>query len=138
MDIDRGVDSCAGFELDEYKEVINERRFVMTRYMQALALYLALSGFAAKELINTPSLLLLWLMGAAFTLLNGLAIYAAGRFRSMADRAMSRESELALRLNMQEMHDLSWGHRAGVLLVVLDELAVISIVAWKIGKHLVD
>ncbi len=42
--------------IEEIKLVAEERRFVMNRYMQAFALYLALAGYGLKELVETHGL----------------------------------------------------------------------------------
>ena len=37
--------------IEEYKILVDERRFVMTRYMQALGLYLILVAYTLKRII---------------------------------------------------------------------------------------
>ncbi len=118
------------FRLEEYKQVVAERRFVMTRYMQALGLYLMLAGFAARELAGARSRFLATLLLAVFTIFNALAIYVAGRFRSMAYRAMRREMILAAEHKLEPMHELFWGYSAGLIVVILDQIAVLAIYVW--------
>jgi len=122
------------FELEEYKQVLEERRFVMTRCMQAIGLYLALSGFAVKQLLDARSPVLLCLLAVILTLLNGVAVWAAGRFRSMATQAMSRESYFVQRYNLQQMHSLFWGYYGAWLLVVVDQVAVLCVVLWRFSS----
>jgi hypothetical protein len=67
----------------------------MTRYVQAIELYLALFGFALRELAVAEPFRLAMLSGGLLTAVNGLAIFAATRFRSMTLHAMERECVLA-------------------------------------------
>lgn len=118
--------------LAEFGHVVKERRFVMTSYMRALVIYLGLSGYGLLELSKETIPFLLWVVGILMTVTNGLAIYAAGRFKSMAIHAMQRERQLALQLKMGEPHSMLWGYGSGVILVVVCEITVIGLVVWKI------
>lgn len=120
-----------GIVLEEFKQLINERRFVMKSYMQALALYLALAGYGVKELLAgsapfTP------IVAGLFTALNVVAFYAAGRFRSMAVHATNREEELAHQLGIKGPHSLIWGYGSGIAVVVLYQIAVTLITVLKL------
>jgi sulfite exporter TauE/SafE len=119
------------FALEEYRQVLKERRFVMTRYMQAVGLYLALSGFAVREVVDARTLLWAGIVAGVVTILNGLAFYAAGRFRSMAKKAMQRETEFSNRYGTQTMHDLFWGYWGGIALVSVSQLIVFAAVILK-------
>jgi len=121
------------FELEEYRQVLEERRFVMTRYMQAVGLYLALAGFAGKELLDARSPGRLWLLAVLLSSLNLMGVWAARRFRSMAERAMLRESYFVEHYGVQQMHLLFWGYWGGLILVLLDQLVLVCIVAWRLG-----
>lgn len=123
--------------LEEYRQVVEERRFVMTRYVQAIGLYLALAGFGLKELIAAPSEVVVWLLSALFTALNTIALYAAQRFKSMAMHAINREITLAQRLQVQGPHSLIWGYAGGVLTVLLFELAIVLIAVFR-WYHLIN
>jgi hypothetical protein len=129
-------------QLEEYRQLTLERRFVMTRYMQAIALYLALSYFGLRELTTTPSLPIVAVMTTLFTFLNGLGLYAASHFRNMAIHATVREALLAKKMNFQQPHDLLWGYRSGVLLVGATQVVVFTITgirfllpAWSACQH---
>lgn len=122
----------AAFELEEYKQVLNERQFVMTRYMQAVGLYLTLSGFALRELLDAPSSYRVWILSTIFTALNLLAVYAAWEFRNMAHRAMKREVYFVDRYSLQQTQTLFWGYWLGIALVCLDQSAVLTITAIKL------
>jgi len=121
------------FELEEYKHVLKERRFVMTRYMQALGLYLALSGFALGELSSAKSASQVWLLALSFTLLNIVAPYAAGQFRNMARDAMNRELHFVAQYHVRQMHDLFWGYYLGLWIVGIDQAAVVAIAVLKLA-----
>jgi hypothetical protein len=122
--------------LEEWKQLIEERRFVMRSYMQALALYLALGGYALKELLASESPLLAILIGLFFTSLNGVAVYAASRFKSMAMHAIEQEEMLATSLGIKTPHSLTWGYNGGICVVIFFQLAVISAVALKMAGRI--
>ena len=119
------------FELEEYKQVLRERQFVMKSYMQAVGLYLALSGFALKELLDARSAYRTWILAGAFTLANVLALFAANRFKGMAEHAMNRERFFVERYSLEQTSVLFWGYHLGVILVAIDQVAVITIALMK-------
>lgn len=103
--------------------------------MQALALYITLAGFGLSKLSEAKPLPLIWLMGCLFTLLNGLAIYAAGHYKSMWQYADKRERELAIQLQMSPPHSLIWGYVGGVTVVLIGQVTVIVLVVLQqLGK----
>ena len=118
--------------LEEFKHVAEERRFVMNRYMQAVGLYLALSGWGLKELFETPPLLVVCIWGASYTGLNILAVYAAGQFKRMAFHAIARETELAVGLGMLAPYPLTWGYWGGIVVVVFSEATMIAILIFRL------
>ena len=123
-------------QLEEYRQVILERRFVMTRYMQAIALYLALSYFGLNQLTAaTTPLPMVAVLAALFTFLNGVGFYAARRFRNMAIHATSREAPLAKKMSFQEPYDLLWGYRGGLLLVGATQIVVFTMAAIRFLLH---
>ena len=115
--------------LEEYKQILKERHFVMTRYMQAVGLYLLLSSYVLTQLLkdNIPRQQL-WLLGTAFSVLNVAAFFAAGKFREMARHARDREVAIARLLSVGMTPELYWGHRLGIVLVSTMQLAAISTV----------
>lgn len=125
----------SALELQEWKQVIEERRFVMLSYMQALALYLALGGYALKELLGENSLPIVIMTGIFFTCINGIALFAAARFKSMAVHASNREIALAAKFGVPPAHCLKWGHTSGVIVVVFFQVAVIAAVIFKARAH---
>jgi hypothetical protein len=121
------------FELEEYKQVLIERQFVMSRYMQAVGLYLALSGFALRELLDAKPGLRTWFLAILFSVLNIIALQVARQFRNMAAHAMQREDYLAERYHLARTSQLYWGYRAGVLLVCISEVSIAFVTASKIS-----
>src|ERR1017187_3366710 len=101
-------ESLPTFELEEYKQVLNERHFVMTRYIQAVGLYVTLSGFALNELLKPAPMNRTWLLASLFSVLNVLALVVARQFRNMADRAMQREIYFVNRYHVRQMYPLFW------------------------------
>lgn len=93
------------FAVEEYKQVLEEGRMIMTRYIQAIGLYLALSGFGLKELVATRSHSLVLAASIVFTMLNVLAIYAARSFRRMAAFAAQREKFFVEQYRVEPTHE---------------------------------
>lgn len=120
------------FELEEYKQVLLERQFVMSRYMQAVGLYLALSGFALRELLDAKTEPRAYFLAILFSTLNIIAICVARQFRNMADHAMQREHYFAKRHHLAKAYQLFWGYRAGILLVGVNEVAIVLVTIFKI------
>jgi len=122
----------SAFELEEYIQVLHERQFVMTRYMQAVGLYVTLSGFALKELVGASSANRVWILFILLTVLNVLALFAARQFRNMAHHTMVREMHFVQRYNLQQTYQLFWGYYAGVILVCLSQATMISVLIIKL------
>ena len=114
-------------ELEEYRQVLEERRFVMTRYMQAIGLYLLLSSWVLKLILDMKVGVELWALLISFSVLNSLGIVVANRFESMAAHALARERYFVTRFQVRQHHELFWGYWFGVMLVIL----VVS-VSWTI------
>lgn len=117
------------FQVEEYKQVLNERHFVMTRFMQAVGLYLALSGFALKELVETLAITRVVVLVALLTILNTLAWYVARKFKDMATHALQRERAIVERHNVTQSSTLFWGYYAALVLVCVSEIAILTILA---------
>ena len=116
--------------LEEYKILTTEAQFVMTRYMQMLALYLFAIGALVSELVQAPDLTItvLWIVG--LTILNFGAFYGARRFRSMAYHSLNRLALLAEHFRMQKPHPMIWGNRAGVGVFLSVQFAGFTYLAW--------
>ncbi len=110
--------------LEEYKIVVEDRRFAITRFMQGVAFYLAIIGLVAREYfqLGTDKARLFFLL-FAFTV-NCVAWLAAGRFKSMAEHALYRESLLAEKLRVQAGHPLTWGYTLSMILGSFVQMAV--------------
>lgn len=104
----------------------------MTRYMQAIAIYLALVGFALKETLSTSNLLIAILYASLISVLNGAAFYAAYHFRRMAYHALDRQEVLAESLGFSAPYPMIWGYYGGVFLVSVAQLAIIAILTLKL------
>src|SRR6267378_2662754 len=77
------------FALEEYKQVLEERRTVLT-------------------------------------------FYVAIKFRSMAKLAAQREEVYVNRYHLQRAHELLWGYKASLWLVILNEATIVALVIWKV------
>ncbi len=100
--------------------------------MQAVGLYVTLSGFALRELVEQEPMNRVWLLVALFSALNILAVVVARQFRNMADHTMKREMYFVNRYQVQQTYGLFWGYYAGVVLVCVSEGATISVLAFKL------
>ncbi len=121
------------FELEEYKQVLNERQFVMTRYMQAVGLYVTLSGLGLKQLAEASEIPRVWFLALLFTSLNVVASIAARKFRDMANNALEREKDFVKKYQLRQMQDLFWGYYAGVFLVIASQTGIVVISVFRIN-----
>lgn len=126
-----GKPSADDIVLEEYRALVEERRFVMTRYTQAIGLYLALVAFLVSRLGDLQTGREAVIVVSAFTLLNAWGLYAAWWFRKMAYHALNRETILAEHLGVQWPPPMKWGDYGGVLLITLCELAVVALAAQR-------
>jgi uncharacterized membrane protein len=117
----------ARFKIEEYRQIMIERRFVMTRYMQAVGFYLVLSAFVLRQLMSIDRLRTAWLLVCVFTGLNVLGMFAAGRFKSMAKHALDRERAFTKMYSLDQFPELFWGYWAGIALLMIMEGAAIML-----------
>jgi hypothetical protein len=117
----------ANRQLEEYRLVEQQARFVMTSYMQGLALYLALVGFGLRQIFESQERTRTFLLIAALSCGNGLAIYAAHHFRKMAYHALDRQTELAKALDFLPPYPMLWGYKAGICSFCIVQAGMISI-----------
>lgn len=125
-------DPSRGDALEEFRVTCAERRFIMERFIQAITIYLALSGFAVGELVKAPAKGFFLLIELGFVSLLPIALYAASHFRSMYSHAAKREYELADQLGFQRSYDLTWGYRGAILVVVVSQSLALTIVAIRL------
>ncbi len=114
--------------LEEYKLLTEESRFVMTRYIQALGLYLALIGFGVKEVLSTPANEISLIIAVFITCFNGLGYYGARKFKGMAYHALNRQALLADHLDMQRPYPMTWGYRSGIACLIISQISLIIII----------
>jgi hypothetical protein len=126
------------FEIEDYRQILEERRFVMTRYMQALWLYLALSGYGLSKLLELKSATLIYGVGIAYSLLNVVAFHVAGRFRGMARVASLQEMHYVEKYKLSRRPVLYWGYWMGILVVILSEAATVLCVLWETHYRKLD
>lgn len=114
--------------LEEYKILVEESRFVMTKYMQALGLYLALMGFGVKEILSASSAEYTIIITFLMSCLNVLTYYGANKFRSMAYHSLVRQTILADYLKMQHPHAMVWGYYAGIACFTIFQILLLIII----------
>jgi hypothetical protein len=81
-------------DTERLKILVEERRFYLSRMMQAVAIYLALLAFAIRTMIgavspNDPDYsadVTILVMGIALTLVQGFAWYVTRQLRTIIDR----------------------------------------------------
>ena len=119
--------------LEEYKVLVDQNRFVMTRYMQAAAIYIALIGFSLKEVITVDQLTIMLILSTLISLLNFVGYYIAIHFRGMAYHTLNKQTEVANKLNFQPPYPLIWGYYSGIILVTVVQLTIILIILLRLG-----
>lgn len=115
---------------EEYKILMEERHQLMSRYSQALALYLAFMGFAYKgylALTSNAGHISLFLF---LTVINFLAYYGARNFRFMAMQAEKRSHIIAKVLKAYEPYSLEWGYYFGISIFLLNEVALLCMLGY--------
>ncbi len=117
--------------LEEYKVIVEESRFVMSRYMQALIIHIALMGFAAKEIAAAPTGAIALTLALAVFVLNFGAYYGAVCFRSMAYHALNRQAVLADNLGIQRPHPMIWGYYLGLGSITISEICLLVFMYLK-------
>ena len=115
----------------EYKALVEESRFVMTRYIQALGLYLALTGFGVREILSAPSKEISLIIVVFITCFNVLGYYGARKFKSMAYHALNRQALLSDHLNIQRPYPMIWGYRSGIACLIISQISLIIIIILK-------
>ncbi|HVG20208.1 MAG TPA: hypothetical protein VNI02_14255 [Blastocatellia bacterium] len=119
--------------MEEYKIIVSERRFIMTRYMQSLIFYPVIMGYSFKELLGSQSRWSLVLFAIFMVLVNTAFFYSAINFRSMAYHALDREMILADHLGVQRPHPMIWGYYTGIYGLTVAYILVIIVVWMKIA-----
>jgi hypothetical protein len=113
--------------LEEYRQLVGERRFVMTRYMQTLIFYPVVMGYSFVELVSFQSRFTAALIAVFMLVANTIFLYGADKFRSMAYHALNREAVIAHHLRTQKPHPMLWGYYFGIAAVVLGYLVIIVV-----------
>jgi predicted PurR-regulated permease PerM len=119
------------FKFEEYKYISEQSKFVMTRYMQAGALYLALSGFVIKEIVSTPNVVLAYLVAFFFFSINILFYLAARKFRDMAYHWLNKQKDIADDFGFHRPYSMMWGYNIGVACVCLVIGAIVAVVLFR-------
>ena len=117
--------------IEEFKHVTAEVQFIVVRYMQAGALYLAFVAFATKELLTSTEGSMLLVLFSCLSVFNCVALYVVSQFRSMAYHSLERQGVLADELRFQRPHHMVWGYYCGVISVLFSELAWFVIASLK-------
>jgi hypothetical protein len=123
------------YALEEYKILVEEARFTMTRYMQMFALYIILISLFTGELIKASELSVMILITSSVTILNIAVFYGAIWFRSMAYHNLNRLVLLSEYFHMQKPHPMDWGYRGGVTAIVAVQVVAIGSLIWFITAH---
>ncbi len=113
--------------IEEYKLLTEEFRFLMTRCMQAGALCLAISGFAAKLISDTKSAETALLLAVLTFVLNSGIFYVAHHFRSMIYHVLNRLVFLSEQLGTQQPHPVMWGYYTWVVVFGLIQIALAAL-----------
>ena len=106
-------------KLEELKIVFDQKKFFVSRYLQAAAFYFAISGLALNMLINITDKLLTLLITSFCLILNLLVLKMAGKFRDVVYHYLNREKILCEDLSYAEPAELIWGYTIGSVLIVV-------------------
>lgn len=113
--------------LEEYKILVEERRFVATRYMYAVALYFAIVGLSLREMTSSSEFAYSISLFGLVTCLNAIGIVAALFFTRLALHSMAREKAAAIKLRFQPPISHIWGLYVVFAVFIVIELAAIYI-----------
>ncbi len=108
MEIEK--DKPTDLVLEEYKILVDERRFIMTRYMQAFAVYLTIIGLSLKGILEATEQDERYFLFALVTMFNIVGFFAARYFAKMAMYCMERESYNAKILGYLGPGNHAWGY----------------------------
>lgn len=131
FDTGRTQDRRLQIDLEEYRQLVEERRFVMQRYIQSLFIYLAVMGYSIKELLFIAPDPIFITLTALLICAIAFAYYAARQFRSMAYHAIDREKLLAMKLQVQPPHEMLWGYYGGIFLLLSGLIAVLALIVHR-------
>ena len=116
---------------EEHRLLTAEAQFVMTRYMQMLALYGTAIVLLLRELVLASKVEVVLLWAIIGTCLNVLAVYGAVWFRRIAYHVLDRLGLLADHLGLQRPYPMMWGYRAGVTAFsILEALLIGYVIRW--------
>ena len=104
--------------LEELKLVAEDRRYYVSRYLQAATFYFAIAGLGFNTLLNVSDKTVLFVLTILVEVINILVFFAAGKFRDIVYHSLNRETELAKKLNHQPPHQLMWGYYLGIMIVL--------------------
>lgn len=113
--------------LEELKLVLEERHFVMSKYLQAITLYLLITSFAVTRIADAKTAVVQTIAAILITAFNVLSLIGAFYFRLMAEQARRRETVLATALGFELTRSHVWGFWMGIGLVIITEAA-----AWAL------
>lgn len=115
--------------IEEYKLLFDERRFIMTRYMQGIVVYIAVVAFIARDFFSLTDESIKYLFLVGMTVVNCIAFYSSHKFLKMVHHALNREAILADHLGLQKSLPLTWGYRGGIFFVsFIQALVLLEIV----------
>lgn len=83
------------YPIEEYKSLLEERRFLITRFMHVCALYIAIIAYTLKEILTKENFEVNKLVYVFLCVVNFIAIYGALGFRSMIIFTQNREAIIA-------------------------------------------
>ncbi len=125
-------DSPKEWFVKEYGIIVEERRFLMTRYMQGFAFYVAIIALSIRELLLVKDSVYIVSLWVFLTGMHALCFWACIEFKKLATPVIEREAELALRLEFQQMEDHYWGFWVVVFIFMLAELVATALALIKL------
>jgi len=118
--------------LEEYRVIVAERRFIMTRYMQSMTFYVVVMGYSFAQFLAATSISASIVYALFMLLVNTAFVFGARNFRKMAYHAINREAILARRLGVQYPYPMMWGYQTGIYSLVAAYILVLLLLYAKI------
>ncbi|MCK9211048.1 MAG: hypothetical protein M0P61_09460 [Ignavibacteriaceae bacterium] len=111
--------------IELYKIILEERRSIMAKYIQALAIYLGLTGFVLEKLFFRDGTNSKYPVIAFMTVTNFLAFFAIGYFKKMAKNIFHAEIKVAEKLKMEVTPNLYWGYWLVIIFIICSQALLI-------------
>ena len=105
--------------LEEYKHVAEDRRFYVSRYLQAAAFYFAIAGLGINTLLNVSNKAVLVVLTILSEAINVIVFFVAKKFQNIVYHSLNRETEISKMIGFQTPYPLVWGYYLALMIVAV-------------------